>query len=117
MVYRILTFEEFCEKLENREVKHSIDTSGTFPSWIEYWEQTKKRTRDSLKKCPCCGRDVPKDDLYWVGAHVEDEDGNYYITPTCNSCNSKYKESKADEKWFEVNINNLCPPPQQTQEY
>lgn len=36
MKYRFLTFEEFCEKTKSKEVKHSVDTSGNFSSWIDY---------------------------------------------------------------------------------
>ena len=114
MKYRILTFEEFCEKTKSKEVKHSVDTSGNFPSWIDYWEKETSLSRDIIKKCPCCEEPVSPEDL--VGAHVEDEDSNQYITPTCNHCNNTYKEGNADKKWFPVNQDYLCQLPQQTQE-
>ena len=78
----------------------------------------KKTKRSSLDKCPCCGENVSNnsDELYWVGSHVEDKERNTYITPTCNRCNSKYKEGKADEKWFYVTEHHLCQYPKGTQE-
>ena len=79
---------------------------------IEYWEEETKILRKDLTECPCCGNKVADDkENYWVGAHVVDENQNRYITPTCNSCNSTYKESRAKEKWFNVRKKHLCQLP------
>lgn len=112
---KINSFEEFIKKLCSKKVRHSTDTTEDNPkeanSWIEKWETEQSIKRDSLNNCPCCGKLIPQDsnNLYWVGAHVEDKQGSKYITPTCNECNDTYKNGKAEEKWFDVNASHLCP--------
>lgn len=111
---KILDFDEF-NALENavevRHYNHRPDYE-TNDIMITHWEKETKLSRENLTECPCCGNKVVGDEEnYWVGAHVVDKKQNRYITPTCNICNSTYKESKATEKWFFVKQRHLCQLP------
>lgn len=86
---------------KNIKVRHSIKTQDEKApdgsSWIDFWRTQTKRGIPTI--CPCCGKSV-KGENYMVGAHVElfielaSIKHKQFITPTCNICNSTYKESK-----------------------
>ena len=79
-------------------VYHAVNTSGlnrkNGESWIDYWKQTTKKPIPKI--CPCCGNETSQEDF--VGAHVKkyseyaNSNQECYITPTCDSCNKKYKD-------------------------
>lgn len=112
---KIPYFREFLTSEIEVKVRHYNHKQGyeTDDIMIKHWEEETKISRKNLIECPCCGSRVVGDkENYWVGAHVVDKEQNRYITPTCNSCNSTYKDSKATEKWFSVKQRHLCPLPQ-----
>ena len=80
-------------------------------SWIDFWKKNTKR--DIPKICPCCKYPVNKENF--VGAHVihcvdlAEDNSPKYITPTCKSCNDKYKNSFADKHPFDVDEGMLLP--------
>ena len=95
-------------------VYHDIGTSDLEApdgsEWIDYWE--KQTGLEIPKICPCCGDENGK----FVGAHVfkyidlaMGDKKPKFITPTCESCNDKYKYGKALEKEFEVKDEMLLP--------
>ena len=90
-------------------VQHTENSTATPPngSWLNYWiEQTGIKIPLRMV-CPCCLKQYLK--IQMVGAHVSDLNGNIYITPTCNECNDKYKNSKAESKKFLVDKDKLAP--------
>lgn len=82
-------------------------------SWLQYWSETLgvEIPKSGHVKCDCCGKNRPIKDF--VGAHVVYID-TVYIYPTCNICNSTYKESHIFEGEFMALRKWLCPlPPKQ----
>ena len=59
-------------------------------SWLQYWSETLgvEIPKSGYVKCDCCGKNRHIKDF--VGAHVVYID-TVYIYPTCNICNSTYK--------------------------
>lgn len=110
----ILHFKDFLDSEIEVMVRHYNHKQGFEADdiMIKHWEEKTEISRENLKVCPCCGSRVIGDkENYWVGAHVVDKEQKRYITPTCNSCNSTYKDSKAKEKWFSVKKDHLCTLP------
>ena len=82
-------------------------------TWIEHWDYNKMVSlRPSV--CPVCGH-RPTSMNPFVGGHVQitgyeivdgyflpDNDGRYYITPICNSCNARggFTDIKIDEDYL-----------------
>lgn len=111
---KILNTREFMESETEVEVRHYNHQQDyeTNDIMIKHWESETSLSRENLTECPCCGNKViGNEENYWVGAHVVTKDQERYITPTCNKCNSTYKERKAKEKWFFVKRRHLCQLP------
>lgn len=84
-------------------VRHTPESTSTPPcdSWLQYWSETLgvevPESGDVI--CDCCGYYHPIREF--VGAHVTDTiTGTVYIYPTCDTCNKKYKETKAGKIFF-----------------
>lgn len=94
------------------QVKHAKNSTSICPkgSWFEYWLEYTNAPISRFMTCECCGNTCPSSKM--VGSHVIDINTNItYIYPTCKKCNDTYKESKADEKVFNVKRIYLCPLP------
>ena len=89
----------------------SSETTSDGKSWIDYWKEMKNQEPPTV--CPCCNEEATADNPM-VGAHVvkvseiSNASRPHYITPTCDSCNKKYKERMATIKEFLVSIDALC---------
>lgn len=98
-------------------VCHTPESTSTPPcdSWLQYWSETLgvEVPKSGYVKCDCCEDYHPIEEF--VGAHVTDVlTSTVYIYPTCDTCNKKYKESRAPEGVFYALIEWLCPiPPKQ----
>lgn len=101
-----------CKSLVRHEIGTSELKTPDGSEWISYWKI--KTGLDIPPKCPCCGENKGKSEF--VGAHVYkyiDEamgcNRPKYITPTCKSCNDKYKNGNSSKKRFEVENEMLLP--------
>ncbi len=75
---------------------------GRYSSWIDYWNVYCLEYEPDI--CPCCHNEM-KNNGGAVGGHVRKVDephGDVYITPICDSCNKKFKNSKTYDIEFEV---------------
>lgn len=82
--------------------------------WIigKKWKGQSEKEVPSSFECPCCYKS--KGNI--VGAHVEDNEGNPYITPVCKDCNSRaINDAAFRDLNFPVANDELAPLPQQWQ--
>ena len=102
--------------MEKCKVYHDTGTSELKApdgsEWIDYWK--KQKGLEIPEICPCCCEETKENEF--VGAHVFKyvdyalgDKKPKFITPTCKSCNDKYKYSKALEKDFDVLEERLLP--------
>ena len=71
--------------MEGSNKKFGDASEYGYNSWLDYWKKHSDKKLTPSFICPCCHNSV-KD---VVGAHVEDNEENIYITPVCKDCNSR----------------------------
>lgn len=74
-----------------------------YESWIDYCHKVNIFTR-FITKCPCCKKSFTNNNPA-VGGHVnkifeQDFVKRKYIVPVCDTCNKRYKETKAGKIFF-----------------
>lgn len=87
-------------------VRHAVKTTEDEPkeggSWISYWKA--HIPYQPPKFCPCCKQPFTSDNPV-VGGHVNRVfEQNFvkreYIVPVCDTCNKRYKGTKASKIFF-----------------
>ena len=87
-------------------VRHAVNTTEDEPkeggSWINYWKA--HMPYQPPKFCPCCKKIFTSDNPV-VGGHVnrifeQDFVKREYIVAVCDTCNKRYKGTKASKIFF-----------------
>ena len=89
-----------------KSVIHAVNTTEEGHNWLEEWKEA--TSLEVPTQCPCC--DQVTQYSRFVGAHVilhdelclDDKSRKKFITPTCKSCNDRYKLRNAALKSFLV---------------